>query len=755
VTASVFKYKSKTALLTVILFLSIVQALLAALPSAEDINSLSDTSKQTALTFMRETFNIRMSYEFNGVFLNNKDKEQLCARARQAVDKLAGIHEQQHKFVQQIEEYQGQDWDSRYGETGLWRKLKADLYFTILNKSRISLYSAFCFEKPVRTEILRELLKQLDSFYLIYNKPSLQLIKAQVLAQLSEINEKYITPAKEELAALENRPGISRRTAFMAALTRIRFFGANTSDELDRLTDAVTLETSADDFELILSLTFTRGRYDTKAFERTVYIWPQTEDFLGWLIMEKLTHFSNQQQLSELNLQWLSVFDAELGAMTAWKSNPKAQQNILTQLIRIPRFQTPLLYYVTAAASLETSPTETVKFLIKASKLQQRHKSETLDLDAQRIAGQAARIGYNIYAEDTNNCQPGIRAFNNYYEICAGNIDEELEYLYAGMFIRCRQNTRGKEMLESIAQRRQNVWHNHAGFDLITLAIQKQLLPQNKILEQLEALIADCSENQRQLRTEAITMYCQMQLAEQDPKAAQKVVDILTEDRIGQNRYLILLKSRAFQQLNRLDEAAEPLLKAVEPNDCQYFEDAMYFLVKITDRMDQVLEKANDRQSFLNTCEKIADHCFECSQSQTQYYARLIKAEINIFEAAEQPEKISGIERFLDELEKDKVTKDVNMLRCRARLLQEIGKFTQSAELWAQICEARKAEAFGQDQRSDQWWRAKYHELLCWSKSRNAKKQDIVHNVEVLENSYSDIPLFWAEKLNSLKKECI
>jgi len=42
----------------------------------------------------------------------------------------------------------------------------------------------------------------------------------------------------------------------------------------------------------------------------------------------------------------------------------------------------------------------------------------------------------------------------------------------------------------------------------------------------------------------------------------------------------------------------------------------------------------------------------------------------------------------------------------------------------------------------------------CLAKIPRPHKKDILHTIEVLENSFADIPPLWAEKLNSLKQQC-
>jgi hypothetical protein len=94
-----------------------------ALVEPEDINKLTETAKLTVERFYRESFDLRMQYEYSGGFITPEHRQQLQLMARKASDELAEILTRLKLLKKSIEEYQGQDWESLYGKTGLWRKL--------------------------------------------------------------------------------------------------------------------------------------------------------------------------------------------------------------------------------------------------------------------------------------------------------------------------------------------------------------------------------------------------------------------------------------------------------------------------------------------------------------------------------------------------------------------------------------------------------------------------------------------------------
>ena len=55
-------------------------------------------------------------------------------------------------------------------------------------------------------------------------------------------------------------------------------------------------------------------------------------------------------------------------------------------------------------------------------------------------------------------------------------------------------------------------------------------------------------------------------------------------------------------------------------------------------------------------------------------------------------------------------------------------------------------------QRNPKWWRAGFHELECLAKIPQRHNKDILHTIEVLQNSFADIPPLRAEQHSSLNQ---
>jgi hypothetical protein len=758
------KHPSKviTVLYTAFFFLSLSTNSAGSIPTAEDINSPAELTRLTIGTFMQQSRWLRMKYEYSGKFLTDEDKNNLHKLAERAGCDLEAITKTQKQLKQQVEDFQGDDWDSKFGSTGLWRKLFTDLYTTTLSKCEIDFYTALTSQQPQRDEILHNILAQIVSLGQDYNTGYSHFLKARALSLLAQTDPNYKSSAKKEFDTLTIRSDMSPSTIFRTNIERIKLFGQTETEQSDILAEQILQSNCADDLELVLSLAFLQRKLNQpEAFKKTVKLFPQTEDLIGSLALSELSYLIGAGQLTEQSLQQTSVFEAEFAVKTAWKNEAENYKVLLDRLAGTEKFQTPLILYVSAIGFAESSPAKSVNLLIKASKLQQAQKSQNLDLQPDKIAEQAAQLAYNVFAADSNNCPLALEAFENYSKTANKKINEELEYLYSVVLNNCGQTEESEKLLQKIADRPAGNRRSRATLDLIVQAMQENRYEnqdqRNKLLKQLSDLVANCTsqnEDSRQIRTEAITLYCKLLLESKDSLSAQKILDILTDAEIASNPTLKVLKSKALQQSGRLDESARCLCTAITPDSCSYTTEAMELLSEIIDKIDYYQAESDNFPNMIQDCYRLAEFCYDCLDDRLRRQAGLYLAELTIFAANEENEKLLEVDKLLNSLSENGMDNDVDLLHCRARLLTKQGKFDEAAELWAQVAKIRKSEAPSANQRSWKWWRSKFYELYCWAECPQTEKKSVLHNIDILESSFTDIPPLWAEKLNSLKQQC-
>jgi len=558
------------------------------------------------------------------------------------------------------------------------------------------------------------------------------------------------------------RSDMGHSTAFRISIERINFLGVTEPDRLEMMAENIAGSGCSDDLELVLLLTFLQRRKDPEGLEKTVSLFPKVESFFSSLALSDLSNRFQQGQLTEQNLQQLSLFELGLVARAAGENNPQDYNALLARLANTKKFQTPLILYVAATAASETSPTRSVTLLLGASRLQQQKKDFGLGLEAEKIAEQAAQLAYNLFAEDPCNCSLAVDAFDNYSIVAAGRVDEELEYLYSSVLRDCGKVEKSKKLLQKIADRPTGLWCERARLDLILQQMQpvvslsnprnhKQQTSQNELLEQLRSFILNCPGRDNKdsaIRAEALNIYCRSLLERADSPSARKVLDVLDEAEETRGIQLALFKAKAFQQVGELEQAVHYMVSAIMDDSGSLAPEAALLLSELTENIEQFETQAGDFNEMLDSCRQLAEFS---NKSLNNRQTSLLLAEFLVFAADNEQSRLTEAESLLSTLAEETDAGNVDFLRCRARLLVEQRKFDKAARLWAELCRIRKSELPLTNQRSWKWWRAKYYELYCWLKLPQTQKADVVHSIEILENSFRNIPPLWAEKLNLLQ----
>ena len=733
------------------------------LPRAEDVTKLAQAAESTAAGFRTQSAKLRFQYEYSGRFLNTADRRRLHQLAKSASERLEEIAQSQRKLKAVIEQYQGDDWDDRYGETGLWRKLFNDLYVTCVKKLQADLYVALCAQGPDKKETLHAMLAQMDALRDSYDTAYLQLARAKALGLLSRTDPTRIAQARKEFDLLAERSDMRHSTAFKIAIERIKLLGPGPEDRLSKLTDELAQSTDVNDLELILSLAILQRRLNRpEAFEKTVRNWPQIENLLGSLTLADLSSRLGDRQF---DFRKVTILEAELAAQAAWADGPETHANLLRRLAPNQKLQTPLVFYVTALASARTSPIEAGNLLIKAATLQKQSKSDRLDIEAEKIAEQAAMLLCNSYLTGQADHSMLLGVLMSYRNIAGEPTNEQLDYCYAVALMETGQKEKGAELLRKIAQDPMATRRHRAKLDLIENRVINDYFRHRKNKAEIAAdlldLLQSCTAHDEpySVRTEAINLYCRLLLDSKNRSEAKAVLNVLTETEIANDPNLNVFKSKALRHLDRLDGSAECLVKICCPEDHEYVREAHSLLVQSISTIEQLQNETSDFSGFLDNALKIAQYCRTMSTSTGSSipvsHAGLLLAEVSLLKVVEAGGELSQIEEMLDNLPGDYRNNSMDFFRCRARLLAAQGKFDVAAGLWAKVAEIQKGRSASPGQRNWQWWRAKYYELHCCSKIPQTQGKDVVHNIEVLRSSFTDIPALWAERLSLLKQQCL
>jgi len=718
-----------------------------------DVNSLAEIAKSAINAFLQDSFNLRLKYQYNGCSLNETDRQTLYDLATKTSGELRTIAKAQQSLKNKIETYQDTDWDDKFGKTGLWRKLTLDIHITTLYTYSADYYRAITAEQNEKNEILLDILAATESLDKTIRSSDVKILRAKTIAQLARTKPAYKPFAISLLNSLFTDSNTPEPIRFRAAIEKINLLGHIEDDDFCTMIDKLDASSYRDDLELVLTLAFFHRLKEPEAFEKIVKKWPQAQEHIAPIILEGLLNKLD----NKLDITSISTFDAEIAVLAAWKNNAQNYTQLLDKLVSVKKFQTPLVLYVAGLALAETSPTKSINLLTQASKLQQLYKSPRLDIEPKKIAEEAAKLAYNFFLNDASACPVAIEAFQNYSVIAADKADIQLEYLYTLILNQCGQPQQATALLKKITANPNicsaEIWRKRAALDLILQTVSQitsaDETARKFTTEQLASLIKDCPADGNelaQLRTETIAIYCQLLLENNDNTSAKKVLDTLEHSQAHQPA-LILLKSKALLQLGRFSESAQAILDINDPSYNGFSNCAMELLEQTVEKIDLLQAKNQSFQQIIQICEKLSRLCYTRLQDAQKYQAGFYLAEIIIFSDEKHQEKISQVSKLLSDLEKFN-SQNIDLTRCRARLLAEQGNFEQAAQLWAKI-----AAIIAPD--SSRWWQAKFFELYCAAKAKNIPEKDIAHSIEVLQASSHSIPDFWSEKLKLLKQKCL
>ncbi len=722
-----------------------------ALPSEDDISAQAEAAQKSLERFMRESIGPRLAYEYKGYFFDEKDAARLAGLARGASLELGEIYNGQEVLRKQIEDYEGDDWDLLYGATGLWRKVCADGTKTLLFKGQVDYFAGLALKQQDRVRILGDIIRRCKTNGDKWG-PAGNLLMAKAL-ELAGRNE----AANKALGPIYSSKNLSDAVYFRAEILKYRLSGINSTELLKRLFQRAGKSPCADDFELHLQLAFLALRLgETGLLEEVIEKWPEAEDFAGGVILSEMEYQRAGGRLTEEALLGKSIFEITLAVKAARRRRVEQYKELLEAICGEKEFQTGFILYVAAQSYRESSPALAVEYYLGAVRAQQRQRNNELEIGAVQIARQGAQLAHRVYYEEPVGRGIARDMIDYYCEIAGERVDETIQYLYSRLLKDEGRSGEARKLLRKISQGA-GKYSKQARLDLIVGELKSDSADRavrTKMIEELEDLIASggsMGEQDRLARAEATDLCCQLLLEEDDDKSARKVIELLDGAEGLDVQKSAILKAGALLRLERLPDAVRELLAVAEPNGCELAERGMEVLIAVlAGDIDECAEEMTDFAEYIDNCDRLARYCLACAEEEWEPVAGVICAEFGVLAAGDDRGKLGEAEEILIKLAGQGYDNDIDWLRCKARLLMAKGEFEAAGGAWGRVRAATRTAGASQKQ-GRRWWRAKFYEIQCWGKLGDTTGADVAHAVEVLESSFSDIPRFWAAKLEGLK----
>jgi hypothetical protein len=546
------------------------------LPTAQDINDAAQKTKQTYDSFFTQTFTMRMQYEYSGRFLNSEDKETFYKAAEMALAKLEQIANDQNDLKRQIENYHGDDWETLFGQTGLWRKLAADLAKTQTGKIEID----YC---------------------------------------LAHINANR--QAEQQLFKTWSKSDLIYCGAFKASIEKIKCFGLSEPNELDDIADSLAKSDCKENPEMFLTLAILQNKYAPDMLEKTLSRSARATEFFGKIILADIS--------SDNDLNSLNPLTAELAVISAWKINLAEYKELLLAIADTEKLKTPGTLCVAGISVTESDPGKAIELLMESSVLQFQQKKTLFDLSAGATAENAARLAYDNFVQKNIDCNLAIAAFDNYVRIASNKMGEEMQYLYGEILFDCGKTQEASGIFTKLSDVSKSIWRDKATLELLKMKINTD---PEKILPQMRNFILNCSgqdEQKRVLRLEAMDIYCQTILGSDINDSATQVLNLLDAAEKTPGLRYDLFKAQALRQLGRLEESARYMSKAVVEDSNSSAALAAQIASEIIDRIELWQKDADDFNELLRNCDTLAEFA---NKSANILQTNLLFAETSILQ---------------------------------------------------------------------------------------------------------------------------
>ncbi len=723
-----------------------------ALPTAADIGASAQTAQKIADSFMQQTANLRLSYHYSESFTDADSRQELLKLAQKASSDLQRIFQTQQEYIFRIENYDGSDWDRLYGQTGLWRKLRLDEQDTLWLKAQVDYYQALASEPAVRTDILQGIIEKTRTGPDVFKGPAGQLIRAKAYVLMAHLSATYRQWAQNDLDAIMATPDLPDRLNIEAMLLKLTLTGLQSEGQLITARQRLANADCRDDFDLNIRLAFlelklTSPQFCTQLFH-VIATWPGAESFVAGLILSDIAVGDQRDIKSRCPVA------IELAVQAIMEEEPAKYTDLLRLICQTDGFQTPLAFWAAARALHHSSPPEAIEYYLQAATAQKRQKNPRLTVSSEDIAHRGAELACELYRRDKDAADTALRALGQYCLIAGPGADQNIQYIYADLLAENNRTTQANELLKTIANRA-GKFANHAALDLIENRIRRNPdagETDPNIKSDLKRLIAAAgkTDSDRSIAAAATALYCQILLKGRNPESAQQVIAILESTENMQGDTGILLKAGALRQLGRLAEAATTLAQVTDDQTPLAADEAAILLAEIIPQIDGYRQTAANWPAFITDCAKLARLSLTGDREVYRPQIALISAEIAILAAPHTGDDLEKPTEILDTLGKQGYSGDINHRRCMARLLAAKKDYPHAAAAWAAICRAHTSQN-ASDKPSWNWWRAKYYQILCWSRLPDTTEAGLVHAVEVLQNSYREIPPLWAQNLADLK----
>jgi hypothetical protein len=427
------------------------------LPTATDVENLSQACAAAFNAFITESFLPRAKLQYSGRFTDPQDARNISALAKKTAATLAVILQSQELIRRDIEQYDGDDWDRRYGNTSLWRVSIAAAQQTQWRICVVDYHHGIASTGKKKELLLRYVIAQTNK------KTDFHVNEKKLLntrARWAAATEKKAENTIGRLDSLIASSGIDNEVFYQAVIMRMKLSSRINAQQLSALAENLKKGKLKNNYELLLKLAMEELKLGGDSIIRSIAARHRSvTDFAGRVILDDIISNAGNRQLLNMTLKTKTPAETQFAALIAIKEKHPKYAAAFKQMSSIAKFQNDVVYLAAAQSCCKTEPLKAIDFYLQAIKKTKVAKNTWLKYSAAKIAHNRARLAYSLYYDDSKYFKTAKEAIELYLlEAANDEIEDktehnELAYIYASMLIEAGDLVKAVEALAKVIEK--------------------------------------------------------------------------------------------------------------------------------------------------------------------------------------------------------------------------------------------------------------------------------------------------------------
>ena len=688
--------KTKIILATVFLSACFIQVRAENLPDEQDLTNLQRKTSASWNRFEGRAFTALLDY-YDGGFSSQETSQALYQLTVEYENILKNIHSEQISYKRLIEQYEGDDWDNRYGKNSLWRRFDSLTNQTSYLIAKCLYYRALCATSQQLQIITDDIMQKCAAISDGVNALYREILEAQVYLLLRRGNEGYFDEIFKRLDSVQRSMDSTTELYYEMWMCRLEMLKPFSKSQLNTVIKNFQTSPQAENALIAMRLAFLELQIgESRLLEKNLEKLPPVAEIIAKsrlsAAMAKLDEGKTTEYISSL-----THFEKQLLAAASLDKKDRRFDTIISSFGIGSGNEDRVLSYVAAVKNVDYNPQIAFEAAIASLSKPAFTGNILSDITDLEVLSVAVKAGFPIL-KNNQFTEKVVDIFEQYKQLAGSEVNDAVIFAYAAEMLEIKKN-RAMDILTELYEG-QGEYADKALFELLVVRFNDG----EEIKDDIAGLYDRRDETDKKFFTEVADLYSR-QLATNGQ--ADKALNILTD---GYDK------------------------------DCNFHSDCgLYVLEKFLEKTE--FYTAENPVKPIIDAVKISGMIAHNQHQNANI--KLVSIEIAVI-SGENTEKIGEFPDFEDKYN------SMLFSRSKARYLHAKGEYFEAAFIWGRIANSLIAI---ENPPIWRWQRAKYYQLECGKASDKVSDEDILHSIGVLQVNPNWVDGYWAQKLEELKQQ--